>query len=481
MTPLQVQLDRIRRRAWLVIVVTAIAVGGALASALGAATSFTGSSTLSTSTLNRSPDQDSFLAQGYAEYFNQPSYQDVLRTEAGIPADVGLNARLAATSPILYVEAVAGDPETAVDASTRAAEVFAENINDGVRSSGVWTTAALRNEMFALRPKLADPAVPADERALLVEELGSLQSRITDIQTTRTNELKSLQPQAGVSSSTPDPVREGLIGLVGGLVLGAALALALAVVENRLVTPQDVRERLGRKTLAVVRGRGTAREAQLKALAHAVGRTAGGGSTVLAVVGARPGPGPAQVAAGIARGRAMQGVRTLLVRADLSGAPAGEPDGGGLAEFLLEPAGKLADQVRPGGWPDVQLVPAGTLGEHDPFGLLTPDRVGQLVAQARTAAELVVLDAPAATAPESHVLCAAANRTILVVEEGVTRAAAAAEACRALEQAGANILGVVVIRPLRRRAAARLEAARSTTPALTPGPAGAPSGVEIGA
>ena len=117
MSPLQIQWDRIRRRWVLILVIGIVAAVGSLGASLLQGSTYTGRSALTIVSQDRAPEQDTVLAQGYADYFNQASSQQQLRQTAGVPDSVTLNARIAAASPIVYIEAVADSPEVASDSA----------------------------------------------------------------------------------------------------------------------------------------------------------------------------------------------------------------------------------------------------------------------------------------------------------------------------------------------------------------------------
>ncbi len=448
MSPLRIQLDRIRRRAWLVITITVLAVLGAAAASVGQETTYIGRSTLTIISPDRAPEQDAPLAQGYAEYLNEPSYQRVIAAKAGVPPTVTFTARTAATSPILYVEATASSAETASSAAAAMATAFLEDVNTNLQDDRDSVIAELQRQVTEERALLATLPEDSPEASLSTQTILNLQDRISSVQFDTSNQLQELQLSAGVSTSAPKPVQNIGLGLVGGLILGCVLALAFAAVENRIATSDEVRDQLGLDTLAVVPG-GRSRAAErvraqrLKQLANRVSLSDLTRPATIAIISPRATDGVAGVAEAVAHYRALQGERTLLMHADLHRA---DPRGAsGVADFLAAPHGTgLQDRILPGASPAMQVMPAGDSRE-DPFALFAPERFADLVGHASTVADLVVIEAPPIVdAAEAQVICATADRTVLVVEEDATRAADAVEACQLLEQVEATLLGVVI-------------------------------------
>ncbi|WP_214365498.1 CpsD/CapB family tyrosine-protein kinase [Pseudonocardia sp. H11422] len=449
MSPLQAQLDRIRRRRWLIVAVMVVAMVGTVVFSLLAGSSYTGRAALSV-TSDRTPEQDASLALGYVEYFNQDFAQDTLRERTDLAGEVSFEARSSATSPIIYIEATAPDVEQATQAAGALAAAFRDDINQSIAQQSERPIADLRAELEAAQARLAEVPANGQQSSLISNEIGNIQSRIQQIQTeTFNNQLKDLSLNAGVTSQSPKPIQNAVLGLVGGLILGVVLALALATAEDRLTSPQQVRERLNLDTLARIKRAGgeELREQQLKSLANVVSLSDMSRPAILAVTSVRSAELSSEVAEGLAYYRAQQGERTLLIRADLEsarqrGAHSGRP---GLGDFLAGgPGMRLQPLVVPSGLGRMLVLPAGS-SRDDPYALFGPERFHDAIQQASHLADLIVIDAPAIVdAAEAQVICASADRTILVVAEGMTRASDAVEARERLERVHAEILGVVI-------------------------------------
>ena len=451
MSSLQVQLDRLRRRGWLILVITFIAVLGSVTYTLFQQTTYTGTATLTVSSANRGPEEDAVLSQGYVEYFNQDSAKEALIARIRLPEEVTFDARTSASSPIIYIDAVSPNSEFAATAARTLAETFRQQINTGVQAISDQTIVDLRTQIQAA--EVALPRATLAEGQVLTQQISALQKRILDVQSDAIdNQLKDLQLIPAVTAAAPSVASNGLLALFGGLILGAAAALALAGAEDRLVTPQEVRQRLGIDTIAVVHGgrseASTAlRAEQLKGLANVVSLSDMSQPATLAVTSVRSSRLSAQVAEGVAFYRAQQGQRTLLIRADLdpSRHNPGYPGRPGLGEFLAgRPGMRLQPIVVRDALSGMLVVPAGT-SRDDPYSLFAPDRFVDVVEQAGRLADLVVIDAPPIIeAAEAQVICASADRTILVLEEGVTRASEAVEAFQRLERVHVDLLGAVI-------------------------------------
>ncbi|MGQ0574875.1 MAG: Wzz/FepE/Etk N-terminal domain-containing protein [Pseudonocardia sp.] len=475
MSPLQVQLDRVRRRKWLIVVITAIAVVGSVAFSLLSPTTYTGTATLIVSSGNRA-EEDAVLAQGYVEYVNEDSAQEALLQAANL-SDVDFEARTGASSPIIYIDATAENAQLAGTAATTIARTFREQVNAGVQGGADSTIAALRTQLEAAQTALGATLTNDPQRTALSAQISSLQDEILQVQREAIgNQLKDLQLTPAVTSSSPDPVVNGILALFGGLILGVAAALALAGAEDRIASPQEIRQRLGLDTLAVVSGgrsdtSTTQRAEQLKGLANVVSLSDMSQPATLAVTAVRSAKLSAQVAEGVAFYRAQQGQRTLLIRADLDPGRhhPGYPGRPGLGEFLAgRPGMRLQPIVVRDALSGMLVLPAGT-ARDDPYSLFAPDRFVDVVEQAGRLADLVVIDAPPVIeAAEAQVICASADRTILVLEEGVTKGTDAVEARERLERVHVQLLGAVLGRSAEGTSLPRPAGSRPSTSARPP-------------
>ena len=320
-------LARIWRRVYIVVAVVALA---ALASVPRQATNYTATASLITVSANRAPEQDGILARGYVDLLVEPSFQQKLREEASIPADVTLEARTAAASPIIYVSATSTDRTTAEMSAARAAEQFQTQVNASLTASRDRSVAEMREAFEQAAP---DGAV---REAALVQ----LQDRIDALNADVTNKLQILQLDSDATASEPATVRVVAVAVVGGLLVGCGIALVLGFFSRRLTTPYDLREKASIEPLVVIppddaRDGGTARQAQLRQLAATVAlavqsptvatrahsrprrESTAGSPTVIAVTTVGRTPETGEISRAVAMYRADQGVTTVLVHTDL--------------------------------------------------------------------------------------------------------------------------------------------------------------------
>lgn len=289
-------------------------------------------------------------------------------------------------------------------------------------------------------------------------------------------------PRAAVGVSVP---QRTLLGAATGLMIGLGIAFLLEYLDDTIRTPEDVKRtlpvgvlgalpRLQRfdvesEALVVVEDALQPVSEAFRSLRTSI-QFAGvdGPLRTLLVTSPLPTDGKTFTAANLAAVIAQGGQRVILVDADLRrpmqhrlfGFPR---DPGLTSEMLSSPVS--ADDVKPGGgrqgsraagerWSvlrktDVDGLHVLTSGEraHNPAELLASQRFEVLVSWLKSEADVVVFDSPPVLAvTDASLLAASVDGTILVLDAGETRRAAAVRAVERLTDVGANVLGVVINR-----------------------------------
>ena len=263
----------------------------------------------------------------------------------------------------------------------------------------------------------------------------------------------------------PNLIYNLLIGLIAGLIGGAALAVVLEVLNDTIKTREDVRTKLGLACLGAVpkrRGKGSliedlsdptspVAEAYSAILAALRFSTGTGAPKTLLISSTRPSEGKSSSAFALAENYARRGSRVLLIDADLR-RPAfrSENKQRGLARLLTsdEPIG---DNVLNTQHENLWLLPCGATPPN-PADLLATPRIKQIIADAATRFDIVIIDGPPALGlADAPLLAAACRNVMLVVESGKTRTRAAREAIERLQDSGATILGVTLSKAVEER------------------------------
>jgi succinoglycan biosynthesis transport protein ExoP len=418
------QVDRIRRGKWLVLVLGLIAAAAAFAVGYAQPTTYTGWATLTTGSPNRAPEQDGVLSSGYVDYFNSSGYQNKFRASAQLPTDVTLRATTAAASPIVYIEATSASPDEAAALAAAAAKAFRDDINAKLRAVQDETIAAVRKPFDDVR--LAN-GVSSDV------SLNQLQDRINQINADTTNKLITLQLDSGVTENSRRLWPTVLLALIGGWVVGCVLAVAGAMLSRRLRTRGELAAKVGLSPIVEVpaprsNGSRRVRAQRFQQLVNAVSLADLPDRATVTVTSTVASGGCLQVARALAQGRAAQGVRTVLINADLH-----NPEGFGLGDIIADESVDLDLVVAPTEIPNLVEIESGST-TATPFAAITYQRFTSLLARLDDRAECVVVAAPPISeAAETQILCAAADGVLLVVDSSASRVPDAAESVRVLE------------------------------------------------
>ncbi len=287
---------------------------------------------------------------------------------------------------------------------------------------------------------------------LLQSENSSLTSQIESLRGAAGNSRAASVYQSAqqAEENSPGVLRNTVLGLIGGGILGIVVAMVLGSLQSRVDSPEEVRARLDLPTLATVStGNAEQRAEDLRALSSGLSLMPGQAQT-LAVTSAVQDEGKTMVASNLARIRAGLGDRVILIDANLrqaAGGASGKGRKGGLAAILGRSGQRtLDDELVPSGIPNMSVLPAGGPAS-DPYSLMSSERMRALLEQAAPLADLIVLDTPSLlTAAESQVVCSLCDQTILVVDSNSTGAKDAVQARDLLERVNANTLGVVLTR-----------------------------------
>ncbi|MDR3656467.1 MAG: hypothetical protein P4L48_12615 [Mycobacterium sp.] len=435
------RIEQIKQRWWVVVAISALTVTLAGVSLLTAHTTYVGKSELIVSSPGRAPDQDAALVQGYFALFNNPETIARLQAANHIPDGITFEAKPVAASPILTIEATADDAKTAETAAQDMAVAFRQDVNAIHEAKKKQTLADLTSQLDRTQPTSKDPINP-----LLA---APLQQQIFNTQQDLTNELQDLQLRAGVTTNAKHGVGSLALPAMGGLLLGLLAALGLSVLSTRLWSSADIREKTDVEPLVEVPESGSVarnrlREHRLRTLANMVSSGDLGMPKVVAVTDTRGARGAQDVARTLAEFWAKQGHRTVLVYAD----EASCQGGWGFIDALADNSwiDRFDEVLHDGAVASMKVLPGGSSAIADRSSRVTRERICALLDKLRLVADTIVVAAPSiADSTEAQLLCAAAERTVLVAAKGKSRAGDVTAAAEALARAHAVLLGAVLI------------------------------------
>jgi capsular exopolysaccharide synthesis family protein len=327
--------------------------------------------------------------------------------------------------------------------------------------AGVKTAEETAPEGSPERGEAAADAASLQARLnLLVAEEGEL-ADAEDIQVGQVIQPASL-PLRPVS---PDHVRNGVLALVVGLLLGIGLAFLRERLDDRLRGRQDLEDHLGAPVLAVVprvsswKRRGDTPLVTLKepraatAEAYRTLRTSllfaasQRDAKVLLVTSPHAGEGKTATSVNLAVVLAQARKRVLLLSADLRKPRLhrffGLSNDIGLTNILIGEA-QPWDAVADVGMGSLKVVPSGPVPGH-PAELLGSDAMGRLLEQFREVADFVILDsAPALVVADALTLAPFVDASLFVADAEHTTRGAVIHARNQLDQVNADVMGAVL-------------------------------------
>ncbi len=304
---------------------------------------------------------------------------------------------------------------------------------------------------------------PDPERArLIANTVGSVFSeKVSDLSPDTAVLTATVWERAEVPSEpvSPDPVRNGLLAMVLGGMLGVALALLLEFLDDSWRSPEEAEQVSGVPTLGVIpvsQARGDKEGQKIPGgielehyrvlRANLLYALVDGPSKAIMVTSAGPREGKTTVCANLGLVLAQAGKRTLIVDCDLRRPEIhkffGLQNLHGLVDALV---GDLSlQEVLQEPLPGLRVMTAGPI-PPTPAELLGSARFAELLKQLRGEFDYVLMDVtPIRVVSDPAILAPMADGVLLVVDSQNTRKASVRRSIRSLETAGANVLGTVM-------------------------------------
>jgi capsular polysaccharide biosynthesis protein len=486
----------LRRRWWVVVVLTVIGVVGALGYAKSAPKSYT--ATAAVYVAPTGADQSS----GSSSASSKSSSGSVnLETEAQLVTSgtVAAMAGKSMKSPLSAYQlskqvSVTVPPSSQVlniACETSSASSAATCANDFAAAylSNRQSTAAgqLASQMKALQAKVSSLQKSVTTLNTSISALPTTSSTRLNDETTVSSDktlinsfnqqLSTLTAAAAntsgghiITSATPpgkpsSPKTSVILpaGLVVGLVLGLIVAFVWDGRDRRLHGTQDVERLLDVPVLLSLPRGAFGQQVSLASprsragrafteLAHTMAASLGEGSHVVLVAGTSPGPETSVVAANLAATLARTQAEAVLVCADLRDSVAPEllgldPGSRGLAEVVAGRA-TVGEVARgPSGVPGLWVIPPGadpSLAEYH----LQHDTAKALTTQLRRDARYVIIEAQATEGADTFALAEFADTALLTIQAGRTRRDEAGAGIRRLQRMRTPLMGTAVLYPL---------------------------------
>lgn len=276
---------------------------------------------------------------------------------------------------------------------------------------------------------------------------------------TRTSSVALIDAaQAPGAPFSPNFPRALLLGLIAGLAVGVAGALAAEKWMDTISLPEDLRELLGLPVLGVIPRAGPnedldeliadaksqVSEAYHSARAHLQYLSSSGAPRSILITSARAGEGKTSTTIAIATDFASVGRRVVVIDADLRRPSLrGSPGNKGFSG-LLTGAATISEVLNEAETPNLYLIPAGVVPPN-PTVLLDSALMANLVRELEERFDVVVIDGPPVIGlADAPLLARVAEATVVVVESGKTHRGAVRDAMQRLRTAGASVVGGIL-------------------------------------
>lgn len=390
-----------------------------------ATTSLTVSAATATSgtDLNQGGTYVQQIVKTLSDVVTKPIVLDKVRSQLGLTESEGLlAANVVATAPLntTIIEI------TAADASPKRAAAIAQSASD---------------VLVDLSPTL----VPSDAD-------GKATVKVIPIE-------RAVVPSSPVS---PTVGRDLLLALVAGLALGFGAAYLRAAIDNRIRSARDVElatdapvvgeildnPRSSAQPLIVSSSPGSIQAEAFRGLrTNLQFLDFENGSQSFVVTSSHPAEGKTTTTANLAIAAADAGMRVVLVDGDLRKPRVhgvfGIDGAFGLVDALIGKA-SLESVLQPWGRDGLQVLPAGSVPPN-PAELLQSRRMTEVLDELRSRFDLVIIDTPPLLpVSDAAVLARLTGGALVVAAAKRTRRPHLERALHSLDQAGANVLGIVV-------------------------------------
>ena len=165
------------------------------------------------------------------------------------------------------------------------------------------------------------------------------------------------------------------------------------------------------------------------------------------ICGCNPGAGTTSTAVELAISLAVAGWKTVLVDADLRKENQykrlNQKVKAGLSDYIVDK--ELGTSICCAtNWPGLDYIACGRNRDETPVKMLCSVRMGELMEELRQKYDFVIFDVPSLnSAVDAKILASKADCTFLVVESGVTTFKNLSSAKKQMDEAGANVAGVI--------------------------------------
>ena len=398
---------------------------------------------------------------------------EVVSAAVGVTAD-DVRARTKVTADTvadtLTITATAGSAVAAQSLARSVSETYVARVRSSGQEALSTVIASNSQALQALQALAVNATLPAFQRQAASAQFQQLSQQTAALTTQRDAFQGPAQIVSGArlptAPSSLSPTKAGLLGLLLGLLLGVGAALLRSSRRERLTWVSDIVTTARLPLLADVPYArtlsGGVSRLRLELLPDAgvveaarglaVTLTADPTTRSVLVTSTSRYDGKTTVASQLAVAAALSGLRTVVIAADVRAAaaiPELPADAFGLTDLLLHSEVPLTPEERRGArWataiPSLSVVGVGRHGAQG-ADLLRGPRLADVLAELSEAADLVIVDGPTVSVPETVTMAGACSAVVLCVGTHDARRSVIRDSVAGLQAVTERLLGLVVI------------------------------------
>lgn len=475
-------LQILNRRKWVVLATLAVVVALALAYSYLKSPAYTATATVlvpqqqpnSAVNISSSALQDPSALQRELSDQQQFAEGDAVKSTAakalGYSPDVSVGT--STTADVLTFQATSGSAQAAADIANTYAKAYITAHRTNQVDQYTQQITALQNSISSLRAKQATVAPSDPQYSALQQSINTLTQSVEQTQA-ETQVVSQVGPSivnAAVvpsSPSSPKPVRNAIIAIFVGLILGVGLAFLRERLDDG-ITSRDVAQRAAgnRPILGLIplveswRAKGAHHLAIAEdshsnvAEAYRTLRTAvqfvgiDQPKKVIAVTSSRPEEGKTTLTANLALSFARAGQKVIVISGDLRRPRIhdffGLTNSSGLTSLLLGVASSSEVVLPVAGEPGLSVVPSGPVPPN-PAEILALNRLVDVVDELARGADMVLIDCPPLLpVADALLLSRLADGVLVLASARTTSRRELARTFEMLDQVDAPSMGLVL-------------------------------------
>ncbi len=427
------------------------------------------------------------LAQTYAQIATMKSVLDTVIDDLDLPTKAEIMRESIQVNPLQDTQLIQIDyedpnPEMAASVLNYLVDVFIEQnrimqedrfivsknnlikqldeINERIRVTSM-SLEGLEDSLEDQETRTRTEASLAEYRRIYSSLLLSFeQVRLAEAQSTSTL-IPVERARVPVKPILPTIPLNTIVSAILGAIISIAAAFTIEALDSTIKSPDDIQRHLGLPVLAFIarynqevamiadnEPRAPVSEAFRSLRTNLTYASVDRPLTTLLVTSPSPSDGKSTIATNLSIVIAQGGSRVILIDADLRRPKIHQifkiRNRMGMTSLFVQTHLNLDGSLQKTSVEGLSLLTAGEIPPN-PSELLGTERFNEILENAKTNADVIVIDSPPVMAvTDSAVLARKVDGVLLVIKPGTTNQAAAKQAVEQLRRVGANLLGVVL-------------------------------------